>query len=141
MKNNPKHWRYQVIIRGRSGQENIMDNADGELNYTFLSAYEDLLLLYISDWNLYAWTHWLNGVRMVDPIYSMQTDFWVDGGDCTVVFTDDLLINNYENLSKSWLAHMLQIEESDLDAMHELRMKFLVKVKGEEFAKNFSLKL
>jgi hypothetical protein len=116
-----------------------MDNADGELNYTFLTAYQDLLLLYITDWHLFAWTHWLNGVRMVDPLYSVRIDFWVTGGDCTVAFTDDLLINNYENLSKSWIASMLQIEESEIDAMHELRMKFLVKVKGEEFAKNFDM--
>ena len=56
----------------------------------------------------------------------------------TAPYTDDLLINNYENLSKSWIASMLQIEESEIDAMHDLRMKFLIKTKGEEFAKNFA---
>ena len=127
-----------MVIRSQTGQENILDNADGELNYTFLTAYEDLLLTYITDWNLYAWTHWLNGIRMVDPLYSVRIDFWVAGGDCTVLFSDDLLINNYENLSKSWIASMLQIEESEIDAMHDLRMKFLIKTKGEEFAKNFA---
>ena len=139
MKYNPKHWRYQVVVASNTGQQNVLDNADGELNYSFFKAYEDLLLFYFCDWNLYSWTHWLNGFRMADPLYEVRIDFWVHGGDCVIVFSDDLLINNYESLSKTWILETLQIKESELDQVFELRMKFIKKMRGVEFARNFNM--
>lgn len=126
MKYNPKHWRYQVVVTN-NGQQNVVDNADGELNYSFAKAYEDLLLIYFCDWSLYSWTHWITGSRMAVPLYGVRIDFWVNGGDCVVVFNDDLLINNYQSLSKTWILETLQIKESELDLVFELRMKFIKK--------------
>ena len=139
MKYNPKHWRYQVVVTSNNGQQNVVDNADGELNYSFAKAYEDLLLIYFCDWSLYSWTHWITGFRMAVPLYEVRIDFWVNGGDCVVVFNDDLLINNYKSLSKTWVLETLQIKESELDLVFELRKKFIRKIKGEEFARNFNM--
>ena len=139
MKYNPKHWRYQVVVTSNNGQQNVVDNADGELNYSFAKAYEDLLLIYFCDWSLYSWTHWITGFRMAVPLYEVRIDFWVNGGDCVVVFNDDLLINNYKSLSKTWVLETLQIKESELDLVFELRRKFIRKIKGEEFARNFNM--